>query len=122
MSSASTVQARMMGGIYDSARKTSTRPRWARSLRRASCEAARTPLAPPAGLLLPSFRHVDQHLLAAPGRLARPHVRPVGLHLPGAVRGRELRIEDLAELLPEAGLLHRRHHLHPALQVSLHAI
>src|SRR5262249_7687602 len=39
-----------------------------------------------------------------------------------AVRGRELRIEDLAELLPEAELLHRRHHLHPALQVSLHAI
>src|SRR4029453_19567389 len=124
MSSASTVQARMPARVYDRTRED-VPPRPAeppRSLRRAARETSRAPLAPPAGLFLPLLGHVDEPLLAALGRLARAHVGAVGLHLPGAVAGRELRIDDLAELLAECGLLDRRHHLHPALQVPLHAV
>src|SRR5262245_10468854 len=122
MSSASTVQARMMARIYDSARKTSTLPCSVPSLRGTPREPARTPLASPAGLLLPPLGYVDQHLLAALVVLARAHVRAVGLHLPGAVRGRELGVDHLPQLLAEARVLDRRHHLDPALQVPLHAV
>src|SRR4029453_6311349 len=122
MSSASTVQARMVARIYDSARKTSTLGERVGSLRGAPGEAARTPLAPPAGLLLPLLGHVDQHLLAALVVLARAHVGAVGVHLPGAVGGDQLGVDHLAQLLAEARILDRRHHLHPALQVPLHAV
>src|SRR5262245_16700028 len=120
MSSASTVQARMLAWIYVRAAVTSTLRAW--SLRGSARESARPPLAPPARLLLALLRQINQHELAAAGSIAGDGVRPVGLHRPGAVRRRQLGFDGLGELLPEDGILHRDHHLHPALEVALHAV
>src|SRR5262245_1990793 len=129
MSSTSTVQARIWPGSTTllarrlPCQRPSARPPLAvTSFGGAPCEAARTPLASPAGFLLPLLGHVDQHLLAALVGLAGAHVRAVGAHLPGAVCGHELGVDHLAQLLAEARVLDRRHHLDPALEVALHAV
>src|SRR5262249_20724451 len=94
------------------------------SLSGAAREAPGTAPSPPAGLLLAPLGRVDEHLLAALPALARyaPDVRTVGLHLPGAVPGRELRIEHRAQLLPEQRVFDGRHHLDATLEVALHAV
>src|SRR5262245_11549961 len=120
MSSASTVQARMLAWIYVSAGERSTRR--TPSLRGPSREAARPPLAPPAGLLLALLREIDQDELAAASSVAGHDVRPVGLHRPGAVCRRQLRINGLRELLLQGRILDRHDHLDTALEVALHAV
>src|SRR5262249_8078947 len=92
------------------------------SFHRAAREPSRPSLAPTARLLLALLGLVHQHLLAAARAFTTTHVRAVGLHLPRAVIGRQLRIQHGAQLLALRWILHRYDDLHAALEVPLHRI